>query len=432
MLKTAMTAIALIATTTIAPSALAQDGDDALTVIHAGWLLAVPGEDPAMEQSILIRGERIEGIEAGYVTPDGATIIDLSDDYVMPGFIDSHVHLQSELGPGRRFNAFTLSASDLAFDGAVNARTTLMAGFTTVQDVGGNFEASLALRDAIAAGDVPGPRMRVAGSAVTPTGGHADINGFSLDVLHMFASETACNGEAQCREAVRTLIRGGADVIKITATGGVLSDTAAGVEQQFFDDELAAIVEAAHMMGRRVTAHAHGVTGINSFLEAGGDSIEHGTYLDRESIRLMRRNGAYLVPTVLAGATVAELAETADFMTDNQRAKSREVGPVMLDMARRAHEGGVTIAFGTDSGVSRHGLNAREFELLVEAGLSPMDAIVTATINASRHLQMDSDIGTIEAGKLADIIAVDGNPLESISELREMGFVMQGGEVYRD
>ncbi|RKR03998.1 metal-dependent hydrolase family protein [Maricaulis maris] len=432
MLKTTLTAIALIATTTFVPAAMAQDSNDALTVIHAGWLLAVPGEDPAMEQSILIRGERIEGIEAGYVTPDGATIIDLSDEYVMPGFIDSHVHLQSELGPGRRFNAFTMSAPDLAFDGAVNARTTLMAGFTTVQDVGGNFEASLALRDAIAAGDVPGPRMRVAGSAVTPTGGHADINGFSLDVLHMFASESACNGVAQCREAVRTLIRGGADVIKITATGGVLSDTAAGVEQQFFDDELAAIVEAAHMMGRRVTAHAHGVTGINSFLEAGGNSIEHGTYLDRESIRLMRRNGAYLVPTVLAGITVAELAETADFMTDNQRAKSREVGPVMLEMARRAHEGGVTIAFGTDSGVSRHGLNAREFELLVEAGLTPMEAIVTATINASRHLQMDQDIGTIQAGRFADIIAVDGNPLENISELREMGFVMKGGEVYRD
>ena len=435
MLKTALTAVALLASTTIAtsimaPGAFGQDDNDTLTVIHAGWLLAVPGEDPAMEQSILIRGERIESIEDGYVSPDGATIIDLSDDYVMPGFIDSHVHLQSELGPGRRFNTFTMSAADLAFDGAVNARTTLMAGFTTVQDVGGNFEASLALRDAINDGDVAGPRMRIAGSAVTPTGGHADINGFSLDVLHMFASETACNGEAQCREAVRSLIRGGADVIKITATGGVLSDTAAGVEPQFFDDELASIVEAAHMMGRRVTAHAHGTTGINSFLEAGGDSIEHGTYLDRDSIRLMRRNGAYLVPTVLAGVTVAELAETADFMTDNQRAKSREVGPLMLEMARRAHEGGVTIAFGTDSGVSQHGVNAREFELYVEAGLTPMEAIVTATINASRHVQMDADIGTIEAGKFADIVAVDGNPLDNISELRDVDFVMKGGEVY--
>ena len=428
MFKSALTALALVATASVAQ---AQPGSgDTLTVIHAGWLLAIPGEAPLTQQSILVRGERIEAVEAGFVTPDGATIIDLSDDYVMPGFIDSHVHLQSELGPGRRFNGFTHSSSDFAFDGAVNARTTLLAGFTTVQDVGGDFEASLALRDAINDGDVPGPRLRIAGSSVTPTGGHGDVNGFNLDVLHMFASETACNGPAQCREAVRSLVRGGADVIKITATGGVLSDTAAGVERQFFDDELASIIQAAHMMGRRVTAHAHGVTGINAFLEAGGDSIEHGTYLDAQSIRLMRRNNAVLVPTVLAGVTVAELAETADFMTDNQRAKSRAVGPAMLDMARRAHEGGVTIAFGTDSGVSRHGDNAREFELYVEAGMTPMEAIVTATINASRHVQMDADIGTIEAGKFADIIAVDGNPLESISELRDIDFVMKGGEVY--
>lgn len=379
---------------------------------------------------MLIRGERIESVEAGFVTPEGATVVDLSDDYVMPGFIDSHVHLQSELGPGRRFDRFTESSADFAMQGAANARKTLLAGFTTVQDVGGDFEASLALREAIEAGHVPGPRLRVAGSAVTPTGGHADANGFTLDVLHSFSSPTACNGPAQCREAVRTLVRGGADVIKITATGGVLSDTAAGVERQFFDDELESIVEAAHMMGRQVTAHAHGVTGINAFLEAGGDSIEHGTYLDNDSIRLMRRNGAYLVPTVLAGVTVAELAETADFMTDNQRAKSRAVGPQMLDMARRAHEGGVTIAFGTDSGVSRHGDNAREFELLVEAGLTPMEAIATATVNAARHVQMEADIGTIEAGKFADIVAVDGDPLENISELRDVDFVMKNGTVY--
>jgi len=436
MMRSVTAAIAATALAGLAQvPAQAQETAEAeapLTVIHAGWLLAVPGEDPQAEQSILIRGERIEAIEDGFVTPDGAEVVDLSNDYVMPGFIDSHVHLQSELGPGRRFNTFTETSSDLAFAGADNARTTLMAGFTTVQDVGGDFEAALALRDAIDAGFVPGPRLRVAGTAVTPTGGHADINGFALDVLHEFTSPTACNGPSQCREAVRTLIRGGADVIKITATGGVLSDTAAGVERQFFDDELESIVETAHMMGRRVTAHAHGVTGINAFLEAGGDSIEHGTYLDNDSIRLMRRNEAYLVPTVLAGVTVAELAETADFMTDNQRAKSRSVGPQMLDMARRAHEGGVMIAFGTDSGVSQHGDNAREFELLVEAGMSPMEAITTATVNASRHVRMDDEIGTIEAGKYADIVAVDGDPLENISELRDIDFVMKNGTVYLD
>lgn len=424
--------VALAALT--AGMAVADDHDE-LTVIHAGQLLAVPGEAVLEDHSIIIRGERIEAIEAGFVTPDGAEIVDLSDDFVMPGFIDSHVHLLSELGPGRRFNRFTLSSADLAFDGAVHAERTLMAGFTAAQDVGGDFEAIRALRDAIRSGDIAGPRLRVSGTSVTPTGGHGDVNGFALDVMHDFESPTACDGPANCREAVRSLIRGGSDVIKITATGGVLSDTAAGVERQFFNDELASIVEAAHMMGRRVTAHAHGVTGINAFLEAGGDSIEHGTYLDDRSIRLMRRNDAYLIPTVLAGITVAEIAaspEAANVMTANQRRKSLEVGPQMLDMVRRAHEGGVTIAFGTDSGVSRHGDNAREFELYVEAGMTPMEAIVTATINASAHLQMQDDIGTLEAGKFADVIAVDGNPLEDISELRDIDFVMQGGEVYKD
>lgn len=426
MIRSAIAAAALAA---VSGLAFAQDDSD-LTVIHAGTLLSVPGEDPATEQSILIRGDRIESIQDGYVTPEGAEIIDLSDDFVMPGFIDSHVHLLSELGPGRRFNNFTHTSADMAFDGSVHARRTLLAGFTAAQDVGGNFEAIKALRDAIRDGDVVGPRLRIAGTSVTPTGGHGDVNGFALDVMHQFASSSACDGPAECRESVRTLIRGGADVIKITATGGVLSDTAAGVERQFFTDELESIVEAAHMMGRRVTAHAHGVTGINAFLEAGGDSIEHGTYLDNESIRLFRRNGAYLVPTVLAGVTVAELAETTDFMTPNQRRKSLEVGRNMLDMIRRAHDGGVMIAFGTDSGVSRHGDNAREFELYVEAGMTPMEAIVTATINASTHLQMEDDIGTLEAGKFADIVAVDGNPLENISELRDIDFVMQGGTVH--
>ena len=186
------------------------------------------------------------------------------------------------------------------------------------------------------------------------------------------------------------------------------------------------------MMGRQVTAHAHGVSGINAFLEAGGDSIEHGTYLDDESIRLFRRTGAYLVPTVIAGVTVAELAETADWMTPEVRQKSREVGPNMLAMLRRAHAGGVRIAFGTDSGVSAHGQNAREFQLMVEAGMTPMEAITAATVNAADHLTMGDDIGTIEAGKYADIIAVAADPLEDVSVLMDMQFVMQGGEVYRD
>jgi imidazolonepropionase-like amidohydrolase len=428
MIKSVITAAVLAASLGVAS---AQD-EAPLTVIHAGQLLAVPGEDAVANQSVLIRGNRIEAIEDGFVTPEGATIIDLSDDFVLPGLIDSHVHLQGELSPQGRLNQVTLNSADAALDAARHARTTLMAGFTTVQEVGGNLEASTALRNAIRAGDVPGPRMRVSGPAVTPTGGHGDINGFSTAVMDTLSSRAACNGPDDCRRAVRELVRGGADVIKITATGGVLSNTAAGVEQQFFDDELESIVEAARMMGRQVTAHAHGVTGINSFLEAGGASIEHGTYLDDASIRLLRRNDAYLVPTVLAGVTVAEIAETSDWMTPAIRAKSLEVGRDMIDMVRRAHEGGVMIAFGTDSGVSRHGLNAREFQLYVDAGMTEMEAITTATVTASAHVQMAAGIGTIEVGKLADIIAVDGNPLEDIAELMDVDFVMKNGEVYRD
>lgn len=430
MFRSMVAAIALMAT---GGSALAQtDAPGAgLTVIHAGHLLAVPGNAPTSDQSILIRDGRIEAIEAGFVTPEGATIVDLSDQFVLPGLIDSHVHLQGELSPEGRLLEVTLNSADLALDGARHARTTLMAGFTTVQDVGGELEASTGLRDAIRAGDVVGPRMRVSGPAVTPTGGHGDVNGFSTAVMDALTSRAACDGPADCRRVVRELVRAGVDVIKITGTGGVLSNTAAGVEQQFFDDELDSIVGAAHMMGRQVTAHSHGVTGINSFLEAGGDSIEHGTYLDRDSIRLFRSNNAYLIPTLLAGATVAEIASTADWMTPAVREKSLSVGPLMLEMARQAHEGGVMIAFGTDSGVSRHGINAREFELLVEAGLSEMEAIETATVNAATHLQMDADIGTIEVGKYADIIAVDSDPLENIAALMDVGFVMQGGTVYK-
>jgi imidazolonepropionase-like amidohydrolase len=428
MFRSILIASAMALTSSVA---LAQD-EGPLTVIHAGQLLAVPGEEPMAEQSILIRGDRVESIQDGFVTPDGATIIDLSNDFVLPGLIDSHVHLGGELSPQGRLNNVTLSSADVAYDSARHARTTLMSGFTTVQDVGGDLEASVGLRNAIRDGDIVGPRMRVSGPAVTPTGGHGDINGYSNDVMDALGSRFACNGPDDCRRAVRELVRSGADVIKITATGGVLSNTAAGVEQQFFDDELESIVEAARMMGRQVTAHAHGVTGINSFIEAGGASIEHGTYLDNESIRLFRRNDVYLVPTVLAGATVAEIAQTSDWMTPAIREKAITVGAEMLEMIRRAHDGGVMIAFGTDSGVSRHGQNAREFQLLVEAGLTPMDALVTATINASAHLEMADDIGTIEVGKYADIIAVDGNPLEDIAELMDVDFVMQGGMVHKN
>lgn len=411
---------------------LAAQAPDALTVVHAGWVLDVPGQPPRTEVSIVVRGGVIESVEDGYVTPAGAEIVDLRDRFVLPGFIDSHVHLNGELGPGQAFDRVALDPTDVVLDAARNARTTLLAGFTTVQDVGGGVAELTALRDAIRDGDVVGPRLRVAGPAVTPTGGHGDVNGYSLDVMDLLGNRFACNGPDDCRRAVRELVRSGADVIKITATGGVLSNTAAGVEQQFFDDELASIVEAARMMGRKVTAHAHGVTGVNSFLRAGGASIEHGTYLDAESIRLFRETGAFLVPTILAGVTVAEIAQEQDWMPAAIREKSLSVGPQMLDMVRRAHEGGVRIAFGTDSGVSKHGDNAREFQLLVQAGLTPMEAIQAATVTAAEHLEMADRIGTLEPGKLADLVAADANPLDDVSTLMDIAFVMKDGVVHKN
>lgn len=425
---------ALAAALALVGTAFAQEADnaDSVTIIHAGHLIAVPGERVRSQVSIIVRNGQIEAIEDGFVTREGTEITDLSGHYVLPGLIDSHVHLLSQRGPDSRLQPFTLSSADRAFIGARHARTTLMAGFTTVQDVGGDLEAILALRDAIRNGDAVGPRMRVAGPSITPTGGHGDINGYNQRVVENFSSPGACNGPSDCARAVRALIQAGVDTIKITATGGVLSNTAAGLEVQFMDDELRAIVQAAEMMGRRVTAHAHGVTGVNAFLAAGGHSIEHGTFLDNESIRHFRRSGAFLVPTVMAGEFVTLEAEAgAPWMTPFQRAKALQVGPQMVDMLARAHRGGVRVAFGTDSGVSAHGDNAREFELMVQAGMSPAEALIAATLNAAEHLQLENEIGRIAPGFHADIIAVSGNPLENISELWNVDFVMAAGVIHK-
>lgn len=405
--------------------AIAEDA-----VIHAGHVLAKPGEGYLTRQTILVEDGRIVSITAGYSTPKNYTVINLRDAYVLPGLIDSHVHITSENGPGGRIKDFEDSEVDTAFDGAAFALVTLKAGFTTVQDVGAPNDSIFGLRDAIARGAVPGPRIRASGSSVAVTGGHGDINGYSSRVMAAFTGSSICNGADDCRRAVRQQIKEGADLIKITATGGVLSNTAAGLEQQFTDEELAAIVDAAHKMGRKVTAHAHGKSGVDAALRAGIDSIEHGTYLDAESIALFKQSGAILVPTVLAGATVTGWTNEP-WLPAPSRAKAAQVGPLMLEMLRRAHEGGVTVAFGTDTGVSRHGDNAKEFALMVEAGFTPEEAIRSATVVASEHLEMAKDIGTLEPGKYADLIAVTKDPLKDIRVLEAVEFVMKGGEVYK-
>jgi imidazolonepropionase-like amidohydrolase len=409
-----------------AGAASAQDA-----TIHAGHVLAVPGEGYITQQTINVKDGRIVSIQPGYKSGrKGVPVIDLKTAYVVPGLIDSHVHITSENGPEGRIKEFTDSSVDTAFDGAAYALKTLEAGFTTVQDVGGSNDSVFGLRDAIARGAVPGPRIRAAGQAISITGGHGDVNGYSSPVMKLFTGTNICNGADDCRRAVRQQVKDGADVIKITATGGVLSNTSAGLEQQFSNDELSSIVEAAHAMGRQVTGHAHGKAGIDAALRAGIDSIEHGTYLDDETIALFREHNATLIPTVLAGVTVTGWTNEP-WLPEASRKKAAIVGPLMLDMLRRAHEGGVNVAFGTDTGVSRHGDNAKEFALMVEAGFTPEEAIRAATVVASKHLAMDADIGTLEAGKYADLVAVTADPLKTISELESVDFVMKGGRVYK-
>ena len=376
---------------------------------------------------IAIAGDRIVGTHAAY---QGATEIDGRRLVAVPGFIDSHVHITGQQGPTSRLDEVTQSATEQAFVGARHAKRTLMAGFTTVADLGGDNEAVFALRKAIAAGDVPGPRIIAAGSAISVHGGHGDVNGYREDLMHVMRPGSVCSGADDCRRAVREQVWKGADVIKITATGGVLSNTAAGLGQQFSDPELEAIVDAAHRMGRKVTAHAHGADGIKSFIKAGGDSIEHGTWLDDEGIALMKKRGAYLVPTLMAGDFVVGIARGPNnFFTPAQTAKALQAGPLMLDMTRRAHKAGVKIAFGTDTGVSAHGDNAGEFALLVQAGLTPLEAIQAATVNAAAHFDLSNEIGSLAPGKAADIIAVKGDPLADVNTLRQVSFVMKSGQV---
>ena len=416
------------------PAAPTISADGATTFLEVGRLLADPATGVVQrDKTLVIRGNQVVEMRDGFVgDASQGRVVDLRQAFVLPGLIDSHVHLTSQQNPNGRLEEVTLSDADQAMAGARYARRTLMAGFTTVADLGATNEAIFALRNAVRQGDVPGPRILASGSSVSIHGGHGDVNGYREDVMHLLSSESICSGPEDCMRAVRTQVRAGADIIKITATGGVLSNTAAGLAQQFSDPELAAIVDSAHRMGRQVTAHAHGVDGINAFLRAGGDSIEHGTYLDDDSIRLFKQRGAWLVPTLLAGDFVARVASGPDnFFTPAQTAKALEAGPKMLDMARRAHAGGVKIAFGTDSGVSAHGDNAQEFALLVRAGLTPLEAVQAATIGAAEHLRIASEAGRIAPGMPADIVAVAGDPLTDVTELERVRFVMKGGVVYR-
>jgi imidazolonepropionase-like amidohydrolase len=417
----------LIATTQIAVAEI--------TLIHAGQLLTVAGERPTSEQTIVVDGDRIVDVVDGFAdaTAFGADtrVIDLRDQFVLPGLMDMHVHLQGELGPNNEKETLKMSSQLMQMRSIHFAMKTLMAGFTTVRDVGSSGQEMFAMRDAIDRGWIDGPRIIAAGG-VGITGGHADISGVKPELMELWTDDSICNGPYDCRRAARNAIKFGADLIKITSTGGVLTDRATGTGQQMEMDELREVVLAASRMGRKVASHAHEEDGIIAALEAGVASIEHGTYAGPRAIKLFKETGAYLVPTLLAGKTVGNMAVESSFMSDAIREKAAKVGRDMAGNFAKAHAAGVNVAYGTDSGVSPHGTNAEEAVLMVEAGMTEMEVLVAATINAADLIDMSDSIGTIEAGKFADIIAVDRSPLENIEELLDVDFVMKGGKVYKD
>lgn len=409
---------------------LAGPARSEVTLVHAGQLLAVPGEAPLSDMTIIVENDRITGVQQGFVTVDDATVIDLRDKFVLPGLMDMHVHLQGELGPGNDRDQLKMSDQLMQMRSAYYAMNTLKAGFTTVRDVGSSPQEMYALRDAINKGWLHGPRIIAAGG-VGITGGHADISGVSPELMEMFTSPNVCDGPYDCRRAARNVIKYGADLIKITSTGGVMTERATGTGQQMEMDELREIVKAAERMGRKVASHAHHEDGIVAALEAGVASIEHGSYTGPRAIKLFKETGAYLVPTLLAGKTVATLAVEADFMAPEVKEKAIRVGNDMAGSFEKAHKAGVNVAYGTDSGISPHGDNAQEAVLMVEAGMSEMDVIVTATLNAADLIDMSDSLGTIEPGKFADIIAVDHSPLVNIEALLDVNFVMKGGKIYK-
>ncbi|PCI79200.1 MAG: Xaa-Pro dipeptidase [SAR86 cluster bacterium] len=434
MLRNTLFLVSMVLSTTLHAQAI-----DEWKIIHAGTLLADAREEAQTEQSIIVRNNEIVEVRDGYVSPGqvsgaaNARVIDLSSQFVMAGLIDSHTHILSQQERNRREIRVTRSSQLSTLMGVEFGMRTLRAGFTTIRNVGADRNAIFALRDAINQGIVMGPRIKAAGQGLTPTGGHGDGGGYRDDVFpHPHSG--VCDGVAECRKAVRTQIKYGADHIKYVATGGVLSQTATGTGQQFTDEEQIALVQAAHAMGRKVAAHAHGKVGLEAALRAGVDSIEHGSYLDEETADLFVATGAYLVPTLIAGHTVERIAtERPSFYVPAVRQKALEVGPIMKNALRMAYERGVKIAFGTDAGVNDHGTNAYEMVLMNEAGMAERDILIAATINAADLMDLTDITGTIEAGKDADIVASAGNPLEDISTLMRPTFVMaRGNEVNLD
>jgi imidazolonepropionase-like amidohydrolase len=399
------------------------------TYIRAGRLVDVVDGRLRTDQTIVVRGERIErvGASSSIEIPAGSNVIDLGDTTVLPGLIDMHVHLAGD-AQAQAYKNLAASIPRNALFGVANARRTLNAGFTTVRNVGAGGYADVALRDAINYGDVPGPRMRVAAHSLGTTGGHCDTNLLPPRFNHF--SGGVADGPWEIRKKVRENFKYGADVIKFCATGGVLSKGDSVGGQQYTLEEMQTIVLESHQHERRVAAHAHGTEGIKTAIRAGVDSVEHASLIDDEGIRMARDAGTFLVMDIYVDTYILEMGEAAGFLPESLE-KERIVGQAQRDNFRKAHEAGVRMAFGTDAGVYPHGNNAKQFAYMIQYGMTPIEAIQAATVNAAELLGWPGDVGAIESGMYADIIAVRGNPLEDIRELEDVRFVMKGGEVYK-
>ena len=403
------------------------------TIIHCGHLIDGKNRGAQSQMSLIVEGGLIVAVEKGFAaTNTGDDLIDLSRKTVMPGLIDLHVHLESETSKDQALQRFTLNEADIAFRSARFARKTLMAGFTTVRDVGGS-GVNIALRNAINQGLIEGPRIFTSGISIATTGGHGDpSNGYRRTLSgDPGPKEGVINSPEEARQAVRQRYKDGSDLIKITATGGVLSLAKDGSGPQFTDAELKAIIETARDYGMHVAAHAHGAEGMKRAVLAGVLTIEHGTKMTEEVMDLMKQKGTYYVPTITAGKFVAQQAKVPDYYHPAVVPKAQEIGPMIQETFRKAYKRGVKIAFGTDAGVFPHGENANEFGYMVDAGIPPMEAILSATVINAAILGIADKAGSLEPGKFADVIATDQNPLDDIHTLEAVSFVMKQGIVYK-
>ena len=404
------------------------------TYIHAGKLIDTKNSKVVEEQTIIIEGNKISSVEKGFKKPsnDSIQVIDLKNKTVLPGLTDMHVHMEGESSPGEYLESFTNNPADNAFNSVGFAEKTLMAGFTTVRDLGGS-GINISLRNAINKGKIAGPRIFTAGKSLATTGGHADpTNGVNAELMgNPGPKDGVVNSLEDARKAVRQRYKNGADLIKITATGGVLSVAKSSSNPQFFTEEIEEIVKTAKDYGFHVAAHAHGDEGMQRAVRAGVKTIEHGTLMSEETMDLMKQMNAYLVPTITAGKEVTENAQIEGYYPELVVPKAQEIGPKIQNTFAKAYKRGVPILFGTDAGVFKHGENAREFEYMTEAGMPVMDAIISATISPAKVLNMETESGQIAPGFYADIIAVNEDPTQNVSTLKEVVFVMKEGKVYK-